>query len=287
MADQEKDVGYAESYMTLKSYTKRARVERTVCDDHVPPAADSIIGHCEYYYRPLQCEYTETVEKVTAGSAWASSWDPWTDKEVSARLLRQRQTLIQPDCTASDWSRHSNFMMRHIGCGHKPPSYYVSYGYFYCSNYGAKLKPTLSKDGQEWLDNARFYLQRNMERGLAQNMQGNAIQMRSVKPGNGSFKMTVPQYTLELDDETFKSFAFKTHPLAYLDGGLAGLQLADMTKITGGPALEEWADWRTYEQVWDSGKVVARKVIGEAWDATNADIDDPVSKALGRLMGGK
>jgi len=293
MADQEKDVGYAESYMTLKSYTKRARVERTVCDDRVPPAADSIIGHCEYYYRPLQCEYTETVEKVTAGSAWATvkafatSWDPWTDKEVSARLLRQRQTLIQPDCTASDWSRHSNFMMRHIGCGHKPPSYYVSYGYFYCSNYGAKLKPTLSKDGQEWLDNARFYLQRNMERGLAQNMQGNAIQMRSVKPGNGSFKMTVPQYTLELDDETFKSFAFKTHPLAYLDGGLAGLQLADMTKITGGPALEEWADWRTYEQVWDSGKVVARKVIGEAWDATNADIDDPVSKALGRLMGGK
>lgn len=118
-------------------------------------------------------------------------------------------------------------------------------------------------------------------------MRGNAIQMRSVKPGNGSFKMTVPQYTLELDDETFKSFAFKTHPLAYLDGGLAGLQLADMTKITGGPALEEWADWRTYEQVWDSGKVVARKVIGDAWDATKADVDDPVSKALGRLMGGK
>ncbi|ALE58502.1 hypothetical protein P0D87_17130 [Paraburkholderia sp. RL17-368-BIF-A] len=293
MADQEKDVGYAESYMTLKSYTKRARVERTVCDDHVPPAADSIIGHCEYYYRPLQCEYTETVEKVTAGSAWATvkafatSWNPWTDKEVSARLLRQRQTLIQPDCTASDWSRHSNFMMRHIGCGHKPPSYYVSYGYFYCSNYGAKLKPTLSKDGQEWLDNARFYLQRNMERGLAQNMQGNAIQMRSVKPGNGSFTMAAPRYKLELDSDMFRSFAFKTHPLAYLDGGLAGLQLADMTKITGGPALEEWADWRTYEQVWDSGKVVARKVIGDAWDATKADIDDPVSKALGRLMGGK
>jgi hypothetical protein len=279
--------------MTLKSYTKRARVERTVCDDHVPPAADSIIGHCEYYYRPLQCEYTETVEKVTAGSAWATvkafatSWNPWTDKEVSARLLRQRQTLIQPDCTASDWSRHSNFMMRHIGCGHKPPSYYVSYGYFYCSNYGAKLKPTLSKDGQEWLDNARFYLQRNMERGLAQNMQGNAIQMRSVKPGNGSFTMAAPRYKLELDSDMFRSFAFKTHPLAYLDGGLAGLQLADMTKITGGPALEEWADWRTYEQVWDSGKVVARKVIGDAWDATKADIDDPVSKALGRLMGGK
>ena len=88
MADEANDAGFAESYMTLKSYTKRARVERTACDVHVPPAADSIIGHCEYYYRPLQCEYTETVEKVTAGSAWATvkafatSWDPWTDKEA-------------------------------------------------------------------------------------------------------------------------------------------------------------------------------------------------------------
>jgi hypothetical protein len=219
--------------------------------------------------------------------AFATSWDQWTDKEVSAHLLRQRQTLIQPECTSSDWSRHSNFMMRHIGCGHKPPSYYVSYGYFYCSNYGAKLKPTLSKDGQEWLDNARFYLQRNMETGLAQNMLGDVIRMRSAKPGNGSFKMTVPQYKLELDSETFKSFAFKTHPLAYLDGGLARLQLPDMMKIMGGPALEEWGDWRTYEQVWDSGKVVAGDTIGDAWNTTKADIDDPVSKALGRLMDAK
>lgn len=293
MADEENHVGYAESYMTLKSYTKRARVERIACDVAVPPAADSIIGQCEYYYRPLQCEYTETVEKVTAGSAWATvkafatSWDPWTDKEVSARLLHQRQTLIEPECTSSDWSRHSNFMMRHIGCGHKPPSYYVSYGYFYCSNYGAKLFPTLSPAGQAWLRSARWYLQKNMEKGLQQNMQGNLIQISSVKPGNGSFTMTVPQFKLELDSETFKSFAFKTHPLAYLDAGLADLQLRDMLKITGGPALEEWGDWRTYQQVWDSGKVVASKTMGDAWAATKADIDDPVSKGLGRLMDAK
>lgn len=225
MADQDKLVGHGESYMTPGSYTKRARVERSACDVHVPAADDSLIGHCEYYYRPLHCEYTETVEKVTAGSVWATvkafatSWDPWTNKEISARLLHQRQTLIEPACTASDWSRHSNFMMRHIGCGHRPPAYYVSYGYFYCSNYGAKLKPTLSQAGREWLDNARFYLQKNMEKGLQQNMQGNTLRISSVKPGNGSFNMTVPQYKLELDSETFKNFAFKTHPLAYLDGG--------------------------------------------------------------------
>src|SRR5262249_1699504 len=157
--------------------------------------------------------------------AFATSWDPWTDKEISARLLHQRQTLIEPDCTASDWSRHSSFMMRHIGCSHKPPAYYVSYGYFYCSNYGAKLFPTLSPKGKTWLVLARHYLQANMEKGLKQNMLGHLIQLRSVKPGNGSFKMECEQYKLELDNKKFKTFAFKTHPLAYLDGGLADLQL--------------------------------------------------------------
>lgn len=126
-----------------------------------------------------------------------------------------------------------------------------------------------------------------MEDGLAQNMQGSVVRMSSVKPGNGSFKMAVQQYRLELDENTFKSFAFKTHPLAYLDGGLAGLQLPDMMKIVGGPALEEWGDWRTYQQVWDSGKVVAAKTMGEAWDAAKADVTDPVSTALGRLLGAK
>ncbi|SEK09265.1 hypothetical protein SAMN05192539_104356 [Paraburkholderia diazotrophica] len=293
MADDDRIVGYAESYMTPRSYTKRARVERTACDVQVPPAADSIIGRCEYYYRPLHCEYLDTVTKVTAGSAWATvkafatSWDPWTDKEVTARLLHERQTLIQPECTASDWSRHSNFMMRHIGCGHKPPSYYLSYGYFYCSNYGAKLYPTLSPAGQAWLRSAKWYLQKNMEDGLNQNMQGKVIKISSAKPGNGSFSMVVTRYQLELDSETFKTFAFETHPLAYLDGGLSDLQIGDMLKIMGGPALEEWADPRTYQQVWDSGKVVASKTLGDAWDSTKIDVDDPVSKILGRLMDAK
>ena len=118
-------------------------------------------------------------------------------------------------------------------------------------------------------------------------MTGDVIKVSSAKPGNGGFRMEVKQYGLELDNETFKSFAFKTHPLAYLDGGLADLQIGDMARIMGGPALEEWGDRRTYEQVWDSGKVVASKTVGDAWSATKDDIDDPVSKALGRLMGAK
>jgi hypothetical protein len=215
---------------------------------------------------------------------FATSWDPWKDKEVARRLLHRREQLIAPESTDSDWSRHGNFMMRHIGCGHKPPSYYVSYGYYYCSNYGAKLYPNLSDKGKAWLRSARWYLQANMEDGLSQNMIGNTIQQSSKKPGNGSFTMTVAKYQLELNGNTFKTFAFKTHPLAYLDGGLADLDIWDMKKILGQPNLEEWGDSRTWGQAVDSGTVVGKTIVGNAWNATKSDMDDPVSHALGRLL---
>jgi hypothetical protein len=277
-------MGVFGSYMTPAGHTQRAQAHKTKCNVHVPPAADSIVGHCEYYYRPLGCAYTETVEKVSVSSAWqtvkafATSWDPWTDKELVHRLLRRREQLIPPNCTDSDWSRHSNFMMRHIGCGHKPPSYYVSYGYYYCSNYGAKLYPKLSTAGQAWLRSARWWLQKNMELGLKQNMQGNVIHIKSQKPGNGSFAMEVGQFQLEVAEETFKTFAFKTHPLAYLDGGLAYLPSWDLAKILMQPNMQEWGDARTWGQAYDSGKVVLQQRI------TDSDLDDPVGKALGRLM---
>jgi hypothetical protein len=209
-------------------------------------------------------------------SAWetvkvfATSFDPWTDKEVAARLLHRREKLLPPDCTDSDWSRHSNFMMRHIGCGHKPPSYYLSYGYYYCSNYGAKLKPRLSDAGKDWLDNARWWLQKNMERGLQQNMQGNVIKESSAKPGNGRFAMAVQQYRLELDNETFKTFAFKTHPLAYLDGGLGTLPISDLMKISAQPNIQEWGDSRTWGQALDSGEVVIKAWVDQALDRLQA-----------------
>jgi hypothetical protein len=154
----------------------------------------------------------------------------------------------------------------------------VSYGYYYCSTYGAKLYPKLSPDGQAWLEKARWYLQKNMEKGLMQNMAGDEIQMRSQKPGNGSFSMRVQQYGLELDDNTFKAFAFKTHPLAYLDGGLADLPISDLAKITAQPNIQEWGDIRTWEQAVDSGKVVLPNMIN------HSDMDDPVGKALDRLL---
>jgi hypothetical protein len=55
--------------MTPAGYTQRAEAETGRCNLNVPPAADSIIGKCEYYYRPLNCGYIETVEKIKLSNA--------------------------------------------------------------------------------------------------------------------------------------------------------------------------------------------------------------------------
>jgi hypothetical protein len=282
--------GVFRSYMTPSGYTQRAKADTSRCELHVPPAADSMVGHCEYYYRPLGCAYTETVEKVSMSSAWqtvkafATSWDPWTDKELVHRLLHRREQLIPPQCTDSDWSRHSNFMMRHIGCGHKPPSYYVSYGYYYCSHYGAELFPKLSPVGKTWLVLTRKFLQKNIERGLAQNMLGDQISMSSEMPGNGSLSMGITQYQLELDDKTFKDFAFKTHPLAYLDGGIARLPLIDLGYITIQPRMQEWGSWSTGEQVVKTGWGSIKTWVGDGADGFSSATEEAVNRALDFLM---
>lgn len=164
MADGQQDnnlLGTGSGMLTPTGYKDRPKVQISICDKQVTPAADSIIGTCPFYYLPLHGEYWETVRKVSVSSAWetvkkfATSWDPWKDKKVVHELLHRREDLLKPKSINSDWSRHGNFMMRHIGCGHKPPDYYVSYGYYYCSDYGTNLYPTLTIKGKKWLDSAR------------------------------------------------------------------------------------------------------------------------------------
>ncbi|WP_175941204.1 hypothetical protein [Burkholderia pyrrocinia] len=286
MADgqQEKVLGTGSGMLTPTGYKDRPKVEINICDKHVTPAPKWIVGTCPFYYRPLHGAYLETVEKVSMSSIWSTikgfalSWDPWTDSDVAHRLLHRREQLIEPGSSDSDWSRHGNFMMRHIGCGHKPPDYYISYGYYYCSDYGANLLPRLSAQGKAWLNKARKLLQANMEDGLNQNMMGNTIQMASPTPGNGGVDMTWPQFELEMNNEKFKEFAFKTHPMAYLDGGLADLPVTDLVKIGMRPNIQEWGEGKTWGQAFDSGVPVLRKKA-EEWD-----VDDPVGKALGRLL---
>lgn len=75
---------------------------------------------------------------------------------------------------------------------------------------------------------------------------------------------------------TFKNFAFKTHPMAYLDGGLGDLPISDLMKVAAQPNIQEWGDMRTWDQAVDSGKVVLPNKANFYMEA--------VGKALSRLL---
>ncbi|MDN0082704.1 hypothetical protein QU487_08065 [Crenobacter sp. SG2305] len=171
-------------------------------------------------------------------------------------------------------------MMRHIGCGHTPPAYYVSYGYYYCSNYGKKLHPRLSRTGQKWLALGRRFLQQNMEKGLKDNMQGDVITIPCKRYPNRSVSMSVAKKKLELNNADFKRFAFDTHVPAYLDAGLADLPVSDLLLIGGQPNIEEWADGDTWRQAMDSGVEVGKDWGKQAVQGGK----DLVDRAMKRLM---
>ncbi|WP_249978891.1 hypothetical protein [Vreelandella olivaria] len=298
-------LGAADAAYTPTDDTQPVAVNLHICDKEVPPATQNILGRCEYYYRPLHEEYIEKTGVTTWEyvRSWAEGWDPFDDEGVFRRLLRRRDQLIMPESTDEDWSRHANFMVRHVGCGHAPPEYYVGYGYYYCSTYGAKLNSRLSMGGQLWLRQARRLLQVNIEDGLDDNMRGDQIEVNSQRYPNRSVAMNVAQYELEVDNTTFKTFAFNTHVPAYLDAGLADLRLDDLAKIGGQPNIEEWLDGETWRQAIGSGAEVygekgpkgilldAAEITGEvlvdmANDAANMvrDVGDAVENALRSLM---
>ncbi|HRL20566.1 MAG TPA: hypothetical protein PLG97_02185 [Alcaligenes sp.] len=262
------------------------------CNKNVTPAANALLGKCEFYYRPLHEEYVAKsgVSTWEVFKAWSTEWNPWDDLIVARRLLLKRDQLIAANNSDDNWSRHANFMVRHIGCGHQPPDYYVSYGYYYCSTYGERLRPRLSSAGQTWLDNARYNLQKNIEKGLKDNMDGDEITVICRRYPNRTVNMTVPQYELEVTPQTFKSFAFQTHVPAYLDAGLADLPLSDLLKIGGQPNIEEWLDRETRSQAIDSTVEVAKDwgnsalhSLGDAYDATKDAMGNAIDATLESL----
>lgn len=282
MSDKPILLGKAQAMHTPTSNTRRASVVAQSCDLNVQPAAESILGRCEFYYRPLHSEYVKKsgVSGWAAIKAWATAWDPWDDIEVARKLLAKRDKLIPGNNTDGDWSRHANFMMRHVGCGHRPPAYYVGYGYYYCSTYGVLLSPKLSEQGKLWLRSARFHLQKNMEKGLKMNMASGAIFVPCRRFPNKSMSMTAPQKGLEVDNALFKTFAFNTHVPAYLDGGLADLPESDLLRIMGQPNIEEWTDKDTWVQAAESSSVVVPEKLKSYAHGTV----DLVESALKKLL---
>ena len=292
MTTKEMILGEAQAPYLPVSDPTPAHVSATMCDKHVTPAASSILGNCEFYYRPLHEEYVAKsgVSTWEAVKAWSTKWNPWDDLVVARKLLLKRDQLIAANSSDDNWSRHANFMMRHIGCGHQPPNYYVSYGYYYCSIYGSKLNPRLSEIGQKWLRDARKNLQENMEDGLEDNMAGDEITIICRRYPNRTVNLPVQQYELEVTPNTFKTFAFQTHVPAYLDAGLADLPMSDLAKIGGQPNIEEWLDGETWSQAIYSTIEVAKDwgdsavhAMGDMYETAKDSVGSTLDDALKSL----
>jgi hypothetical protein len=265
--------------MTVPENETRVPVQVTVCDKRVTPAPEQVIGQCTYYYRPMGGEFANK-DTLDGARKWASEQEWWGHESIEW-LLGEREELIKADSGSPNWSRHANFLMRHINCGHRPPDYYVSYGYYYCSTYGARLLPSLSPAGQAWLIDARKLLQRNMEKGLYDNMRGDSIVVSCQRFPERSSTMSCKRYELEVDPELFKKFAYGTHVPAYLDGGLADLPISDLTKIGMQPKVGDlYFDRNGLGQAWESGVEVGKHKAGQAWDASAEAVND----ALRRLQ---
>lgn len=296
MSTNDDVLGAADAAYTSTDDTQPVTVNLHVCNKQVPPANEAFLGNCEWYYRPLHDEFIDKsgVASWEALKAWATTWNPFDNVDVFLRFLANRDEMIAPDSAHSHWSRHANFMMRHIGCGHLPPGYYISYGYYYCYTYGERLRPRLSERGQDWLDDARLYLQRNIELGLEDNMEGDEINVVCRRYPNRTMQMEVTQYELEVDPVTFKTFAFNTHVPAYLDAGLADLPITDLMRIGTQPNAEEWLDGETRKQAWDSAVEVGWDKANSAKDAVSSRVQaaaeaaneglSTVEQALSRLM---
>ncbi|MDO1517289.1 MULTISPECIES: hypothetical protein [unclassified Neisseria] len=194
------------------------------------------------------------------------------------KLVTNRDTLIAPDNQDPNWSRWHNFKARHVACGHEPPAYYISYGYYYCSNFQRYLYPRLkSSQGQRWMRDARKLLQEYMDDGLRANMQSTLLVFESRSyPKKKIPPMKVDIQQLELQNDTFKQFAFRTHVPAYLDGGIADVPIADLMRVFGQPNVEEWADPETWKQAVDvAWEVVPHKVknpLDTAQEAADAAV---------------
>lgn len=147
------------------------------------------------------------------------------------------------ECDYYEW-RVGNFHERHSGCAHKSePDYYLSYGYKYCCKFTNELYPELSEEGQRWLDEARFLLQKYMEDGLVNKIYTSKFNVKFNK------KIANIGYDdIELKNDLFKEFAFATHPDAYIDAGLTNLPIDDLLKILSTPDLKEWLDVETLKQ---------------------------------------
>ncbi|MCQ2219708.1 MAG: RHS repeat-associated core domain-containing protein [Paludibacteraceae bacterium] len=97
---------------------------------------------------------------------------------------------------------------RRTGQDYPEEGYYNNYGLKYAKKF-KELRNSLSKEGQDWVDETMLYLQQAIENVV--------VEDRNV--------------SLELNTDEFRDFAFKTHAGCYKRAGVALLPWSDLIKI--------------------------------------------------------
>ncbi len=103
--------------------------------------------------------------------------------------------------------RHEDFIRRFPD--KEPPGYYMMYGDKYVRKFTEELFDKLTEEGKVWMEDTKLKLQQAMENKL----------------------MQAPE--IELDEEAFRDFAFKSHTEVYEETHAMELCLADKTAIVG------------------------------------------------------
>lgn len=273
MAEQKKSVNQSLTPVGNNSVAKVYINPKEKCNTVVNIALPSVYGSCGYYYVPYKDDPIKKGEVVKKNGInfryFLNHADVLIDVrktqerwhlalDITLRLILNRESLLKLDGADPNWSRYADFMKRHTAtCGHLPPTYYRAYGYYYCSRFGTYLLPRMdSKEGQDWLKDARYLLQKYMDRGLDQNNIGNSIKLPCKLAPKASQTMTFAKQSVELDDKTFKTFAFNSHVPAYIDGGIQEIPFLDLLNIIAEPNLQEWIDFETWDQAVQVAEVV-------------------------------
>jgi len=155
---------------------------------------------------------------------------------------KARPTPIAPEGNLDYYQkRHLDFQARYPD--QAPPSYYLGYGDVYVRRFTEVLSPELSRQGQDWLVQARKNLQAAIEDELARNP------------------------AIELDDEAFTAFAYDTHSRAYLDAGLTSLPVDDLIRVAVTPNLSDTLNAKGIKVISETAAIVAEDKLAKAMDA--------------------
>ena len=111
-------------------------------------------------------------------------------------------------------ARKIDYELRHPG--QKAPDYYEEYGNKYLHKFKYDTYGSLSLDGQKWLKRTLYNLQDAIEKEVSKTRGG-----------------------VEKNSESFRTFAFGSHPNAYTEAGLLSLPIQDLLTIAFTPYFED------------------------------------------------